>query len=156
MIVLFLDIDGVLNSTHWYKTRVRYPAPRTMEEYHEKEFDPVAVSLIKEIIAKTGAKVVLSSTWRLNHENRKAVKKYAVDFIGITPQLSRPTNLSWEYRERGREVNAWLMDNPEVTKYAILDDDPDFFDWQPLFKTKNQDGLTREIADKVIVYLSTQ
>lgn len=154
MKVLFLDIDGVLNSIKWCKSRVRYPAPRTREQYNEMEFDPEAVKLLKRIIKETGCKVVLSSVWRLNQENRVAVRKYAVPFIDCTPHIPRPSSSSWEYRERGREVLAWIMANEVVDNYAILDDDSDFFDWQPLFQTKNKTGLTVTTANKVIRHLN--
>lgn len=154
MKVLFLDIDGVVNSQKWYKSRVRYPAPRTRAQYDEMEFDPEAVKLVKMIVKETGCKVVLSSTWRLTEVGCKAVKKHCCNFISTTPNLPKPNNISWAYRERGREIIDWLMKNGVVKNYAILDDDSDFFYWQPLFQTKNKIGITPAIAKKVIKHLN--
>ena len=53
MKVIFLDIDGVLNSMS---------CKATIEGFDFVEDEKVA--LLKEIIDLTGAKVVLSSTWR--------------------------------------------------------------------------------------------
>lgn len=72
------------------------------------------------------------------------VKEQIVDIIDVTPTLSGI---------RGDEVNAWLAKHPEVEKYAILDDDSDFYPDQPLFKTSFTGGLTDDIAEKVIEYL---
>lgn len=151
--VLFLDIDGVLNSRYWYYTRKR-------EYNRENEFDPDCVRMVKHIIKATGCKIVLSSVWRLDEENRKEVRDQGFDFIDVTPSLHRPANTSWEYRERGREVAAWLSLHPEVTNYAILDDEGDFFDWQFLFQTDNLIGITEDVVIRVIRHfeskLSTQ
>ena len=62
----------------------------------------------------------------------------------------------WSNHEmRGDEINAWLSEHPEVTKYAILDDESDFYDDQPLFQTTFETGLTDEIAQKVIDHLNS-
>ena len=57
MKIIFLDIDGVLNSIGWVE-RTKGTA------YEDKEIDPSKVRLLKQIIDKTDAKIVLSSTWR--------------------------------------------------------------------------------------------
>lgn len=53
---IFLDIDGVLNSMDWFKEN------RETSDY--TEIDPEKVKLLKEIVDKTGAEIILSSTWR--------------------------------------------------------------------------------------------
>lgn len=154
MKVLFLDIDGVVNSEQWYETRTKLPPTASREEWKANEFNPELCALVQRIIKETGATVVLSSSWRGHEDNHNDIRKHVCEFTEITPRLPRPNDTSWEYRERGREVNAWLMEHTEVTKYAILDDDGDFFDWQPLFQTSWKTGITVEIADRVIAYLS--
>lgn len=176
MKVIFLDIDGVLNSQDWYKRRERYPAPRTMDQYHEKEFDPEAVKLLQRIIKKTGAKIVLSSTWRLHEENVEAVKKFAgIDIMYTTPRMPRPSGTSVEYYERGKEIQAWLDEwnkhcypnpakptangyiaNENITRYVIIDDDTDMLPEQAeqFFNTDNRFGLTEPIAKEIIWYLN--
>ena len=145
MKILILDIDGVLNSTYWYKTRKRYPAPRTREQYDEMEFDPIALEMLNNMIVKLGLNVIVSSVWRLGDESFNQVKKRVKHVIGRTPHLPRPAGTSHEYCERGKEVEQWFRDRPklEVTRYAIIDDDSDFLPWQkPLhIQTKFEDGL---------------
>ena len=60
MKILFLDIDGVLNSRE-------YDRKRNWNE--QTDIDETRLPLVKEIIDKTGAKIVLISTWR-SHWNR--------------------------------------------------------------------------------------
>lgn len=64
--VLFLDIDGVLNSARWFSVRAGGDNRDglTREEY---QIDPDAVAILNRILGATGAHVVVSSTWRLLH-----------------------------------------------------------------------------------------
>lgn len=135
MKVLFLDIDGVMNY-----------------EGTNNKICPKAVAILNRIISETKAKIVLSSVWRLSETMRKEVRDAGVDFIGITPYLPKEERMSSV--GRGLEINAWLKDHPEVTKYAILDDDSDFLPDQPLFQTTWEKGLTEDIANEVIKHLN--
>lgn len=135
MKVLFLDIDGVVNCS---STMQRHGAFIGI--------DPRLAARVKKIKKATGCKIVLSSTWRLNGESRAEVVRHGLHFIDITPEARSGI--------RGNEIYAWLQDHPEVTRYAILDDDSDFLADQPLFKTTWHNGITDEIAAKVIEYLN--
>jgi len=148
---LFLDIDGVLNSEDWFKRR-------TKEQQFSNicELDIEAMLLFDEIVERTGCKVVLSSTWRLSHTWREDLERQGLNtnfIVDRTPSMHRPAGTGVEYMERGKEIAAWLEQHPEVTRYAILDDDRDFMPEQPLFGTTWKNGLTREIAEAVITHL---
>lgn len=137
MKVLFLDIDGVCN------------CQSTLE--HHGSFigiDPVMAERARRIVVEAQCHVVLSSTWRLHANSRKEVVEKVCAFIDTTPSL--PTGF------RGDEVKWWLERHPEVERYAILDDDEDFWKDQPLFRTTWAAGLTDEIADQVIDYLNAK
>lgn len=136
--ILFLDIDGVVNC-----------AATTQRHGPYIGIDPTMAARVKRIIAETGCKVVLSSTWRHDVESRAEVKRKVCDFIDRTP--GSKFNGQW----RGQEVQAWInLCSATIDEYAILDDDADFYPDQPLFKTEWPVGLTDEIADKVIAYLN--
>lgn len=136
MKVLFLDIDGVVNKQESFD-RTKNPGPYPVDSY--------CAFLVGRIQIHTDCSVVLSSSWRHSKEGIEKVKESIVQIIDITPDMSGI---------RGDEVKAWLDKHPEVTKYAILDDDSDFYPEQPLFKTTFKEGLTDEIAQKVIEYLN--
>ncbi|MDE7380098.1 MAG: hypothetical protein K2N14_03500, partial [Clostridia bacterium] len=55
MKIIFLDIDGVLNS-------LKYDASRDKRKL--TNIDETRLPILKSIVEKTGAKIVLSSTWR--------------------------------------------------------------------------------------------
>jgi hypothetical protein len=143
MKVIFLDIDGVLNSHESYE-RIGNGGMLGIDEIYLERF--------KRILEATGAKVVLSSTWRLHPDTRAEVRNAGIDFIDCTPSI--PKSGGAESMERGEEVLDWLIRNPGVTDYAILDDDSDFMKWQHLFKTSWQHGLTEEVAEAVIKHLN--
>ncbi|HEY5854789.1 MAG TPA: HAD domain-containing protein [Aldersonia sp.] len=135
MKVLFLDIDGVVNKVG---THARYR--------DSVAIDPFLAFRIGKIVVETGCQVVLSSTWRLFPDLRRAVEEYVTDILDVTPIVAGDF--------RGDEVRAWLAGHPEVSRYAILDDGNDFHDDQPLFQTTWLTGITDEIAQRVIEYLN--
>ena len=150
--IIFLDIDGVLNSK---ETVTRSSRCKSIIG-----IDPYLVAIFNRIIFATDAEIVLSSTWRKAKSSRAEIRKRVMDFIDVTPVIND------EYAVRGDEVEAWLEKNigkfyhstreEKNLKYAILDDDSDFYHWQPLFKSTWEKGLTEEIAEKVIKHLNTK
>jgi hypothetical protein len=145
--VLFLDIDGVCNSAEFMQSN-RNPNIGGM-----LGLDPFAVVLVKMIIQDTGCDVVLSSTWRLNEWSRNIVRKDVVEFVDVTPAFSA---FRYDDLPRGNEIQDWLDRHPEVTQYAILDDDSDMLESQMpnFFQTTWAHGITREIAAAVTKHLS--
>lgn len=151
MKVLFLDIDGVVNKKDNYNPKFKdnlYP------------IDAYCAFLVGRIQLQTGCEVVLSSSWRHHAEGVKNVSERVVKLLDKTGQVEwdgkkrNARGRYWPRELRGDEVKAWLDAHPEVTKYAILDDDSDFYDDQPLFQTTFLDGLTDEIAQAVIEHLN--
>ena len=140
MKVIFLDFDGVLNSrqsmSFWHRKRDQekwenqmYESWQgTMSEYIAQEFCPICTSNMELLIEKVPeAKIVVSSTWRLNNtvdDLKKILKPFptvANRIIGVTPR--------GEYKNgrimRGEEIKTWLEHHPEVENYVIIDDDSD-------------------------------
>jgi hypothetical protein len=151
--IIFLDIDGVLNSHDWFERKPKLPPDSPRRDFIIEMLDPKAVQLFHLILVETNAEVVLSSTWRLHDEDREIIKEKVVDFIDVTPVS--------DSRIRGAEIYMWVDKNltPEERKemrYAILDDDSDMLLWQKdhFFQTSFMHGLTKEIADKVIYHLN--
>lgn len=136
MKILFLDIDGVVNKRENFNPAIKnnlYP------------LDSYCAFLVGRIQLSTGCAVVLSSAWRNHPEGVQNVSERVVELLDKTKYLSGT---------RGDEIQEWL-DRHEVEKYAILDDDSDMLPSQldNFFKTTFEDGLTDEIAEKVIEHL---
>lgn len=131
MKVLFLDIDGVLNSCRTAVAFGGYP----MKLEHLGAFDGVAVRLIQRMCDIGGVKVVLSSAWRLDYTAEEVAKALDLPVIDRTPVFP--------LGPRGKEIQHWL-DNNHWTSYAIVDDDADMLPEQRAFfvKTEHEEGLS--------------
>lgn len=116
--VIFLDIDGVLNSTrYWWANK---PLPMNQAG----AIDPVAVARLNTIIGETGAAVVLSSWWRTNSypvvQEMLRERGFVGELVGQTPvKLESP---------RHAEIAEWLGENA-CERFVVIDDDPDA--WHP-------------------------
>lgn len=141
MKILFLDIDGCLNKQD------------TFSKYPETDFpiDKEMAFLVGKIQLDTDCKVVLSSSWRHDKKSVMFIHERVVPLLDITDDFSQDRNCV-----RGDEIQAWLDENPEVEKYAILDDDADMLEEQMdnFFETDFETGLTKEIADDIIKHLN--
>ena len=119
MKALFLDIDGVLNSKRYDDTRVGTSS---------FNIDESRLPLVKEIIDRTDALIVLSSTWRRKlYDNIRpksgegtrllmTFEKYSLKISYITPDIGALAT-------RPQEILAWLSEHEgEIDAFAILDD----------------------------------
>lgn len=137
MKVIFLDIDGVLNCD-------KTPNPRKFPYVVDKKL----LSRLKKLLGRTGAKVVLSSTWRCDPVGLFAARHWGVPFIDVCPDKPRSP--------RCREITSWLKDHPKVTRFVVIDDEDDELDNLPLFQPSSKTGITQEISRAVERYLSGQ
>jgi hypothetical protein len=118
--VIFLDIDGVLNSADWFERISGHAISRI--DALEEMLEPRAVELLNALIMRTGATVVLSSSWRIAHGmgfiNRALnARGFMQRIMHKTPILGSP---------RGREIQAWIdraEEKPEA--FVIIDDNSD-------------------------------
>lgn len=149
--IIFLDIDGVLNSRKWTDLKMSQGQPFSLVE----EVDDQAVANLNEIIAKTGAKVVVSSSWRIAFELdyiegvlRKAGFKGAI--IDKTPRRT-----TYPAR-RGNEIKEWLLQRDDIVNYVIVDDDSDMLQEQlkNFVHTSFIDGLKKEHVEQAVRILN--
>lgn len=135
--VLFLDIDGVLNSRIYYKYLYK-------PEDGGSRFDPYCVILVKKLVEEFSLKVVISSTWRDGAMKRLVKELNENDFTDhlhedwLTPVI-RPAS-------RGKEIELWLDNHSEVKDYIILDDNENLLDHQrdKFVKTSIYLGMVQE------------
>ncbi len=127
MKIIFLDFDGVLNSEIYDRTR---------EYTSNTSIDETRLELLKEIVDKTNAKIVLSTSWR-EHWNKEIdscdevglwinqlFSKHGLEIYDKTPYLHFGAG-------RKKEILDWLKYSIEpVEKFVILDDYA--FGWEEL------------------------
>ena len=149
--IVFLDFDGVLNSTTWYGVvwDSVVMGEGDLPPGCDKDFDPENVRAVAQLIRALDADVVVSSSWRhLPEVPDRLVKVGLPRPVGITPDDPE--------RIRGKEIAAWLALHPEVEDYLILDDDVD--DIQPyhnghVVKTSVHAGFTEDLLKGVLAAL---
>lgn len=141
--ILFLDIDGVCNNR---KTRERQGNTKYIG------IKPELADRVRRIVAETGCDVVLSSSWRLFPDSKKWAEQHVCKFIDQTVDMQKGEVFG--VTDRGHEIQEWLDRHPEITQYAILDDDHHFLPHQWLFQTTFAEGLTEEITEAVIAHLN--
>ncbi len=123
MKVIFLDIDGVLNSAIYDAER-----DRSKLSY----IDKTRLPLLKQIVDATNAKIVLSSTWR-EHWNRSCELcddngKYLNDcFAEFGLSIYDKTPDPKLHSDRDEEIREWLLTQRDVENYVILDDT--YYNW---------------------------
>jgi hypothetical protein len=143
MNVIMLDIDGVLNSVSSMVAYHHLRGPSNTIYSEADRLDPVAIGLLKYLIDVTDAKIVVSSTWRLNYSLQELADIFAKYGWEDAPFVSE-TGRGGINTVRGDEIKQWLDAHPEVTNYVIIDDDSDMLDEQlPHFvNTSGTTGFT--------------
>ena len=104
--VVFLDVDGVLHPTTIKNERM--------------QFNPACMELLRVLLEKTGAAIVLSTTWRLHKEGRAALAA-KLEEHGLPKFVSRTPSIA--QFQRPREILAWCEKHRPKT-WVALDDWP--------------------------------
>lgn len=155
IIEAFLDIDGVLNSNDWYvKTR-------GIGGYNGGDVDPKCIELINDLIDATGAKIIMSSSWRSDYENSCEYLYdnglYCDAIIGKTPHFCY-TCQNDDIRStlcRGNEIQ-YVLESKDITGYVIFDDDQDMLYSQKdnFIHIDYMHGITKEHIEQAIKILN--
>jgi len=154
LVIVFLDIDGVLNSNDFVESS-RFDKHG---EYPDQHLDTLAIERVNKLCKSTGAKIVISSTWRSNPEVFDVLKRNGLtaEIIGVTPHSDKklPNGL-WTREIRGKEIQQWI-DKNRPDRYCIIDDDTDMLPEQkPHFvNTDFMHGITNKDMQKAISILS--
>lgn len=159
--VLFLDIDGVLNCT--------YPTPSDEHEWVDLDewrygFNPQLVARLRYVIANTGCKIVVSSSWRYHtnyapYQPERNWRDVLAEKLGKTSDelYAGSTPTDFKGGRRGIEINKWLEEHP-VDSFCVVDDETvditPFVDKRRVVKTDMKDGLTRQAANRIIEVLN--
>jgi len=115
MNIIFLQFDGVLQINRSRSKPYRPGSPPLTENQFAN---------LNRLIELTDAKIVVSSSWRLDSDlplhRLLEFEQVKGEVVGQTPYLSLG------YRGRGAEIYAFLReDNFPIEQLVILDDDPE-------------------------------
>ena len=141
--LIFLDVDGVLhpltpkhmpaeaNYGDWLQRGDE--APRHATRVLSGEFVPRCMGVLKRLVERTGASLVLSSTWRESPQGVAAVNGQLA-LAGLAPIVGQTASLRearWRCT-RAHEISAYLEEisagrasaslQPDGARFVVLDD----------------------------------
>lgn len=139
MKIIFLDVDGVLNF-----------------DGSKEKVCVDKVKLLKKIVDRTGAKIVLSSDWRYwwgkrDEDLSNLIQKLKECGMGM---LSRTPVTKHCYR--GAEIYQWLNEwqGEKISSFVIFDDQDDMKPFMDkLVRTSCKIGLTDDDVERAIKIL---
>ena len=124
--VIFLDVDGVLNSE-------MSCANINLKQGETYGVDDIYLNRLKKIIENTNAQIVLSSSWRLENnklnEIIKELDKIEVELLDTTINLNGNGN-------RVDEILSWINNN-NINETWIAIDDYDLHKMNPKLDKRN-------------------
>jgi hypothetical protein len=182
MKVIFLDIDGVLNCENAYKNGECQYQEWIWEDGRKDHYQRFCVrskELLNKLIDETGAKIVISSSWRISGiDFMKKVwelEEMHGEIIGITPLMRTqgihiPRGLEIKYYLENdlkfRHVN-WSEEEQQkyindsgVETYIIIDDDSDMLYGQKnhfvhvLPSPRNKEGFNQKYYNEALTKLN--
>lgn len=149
MKVIFLDIDGVLNCSAYRRQKLR-------QGDYSVTIESQKLQRLKSLVMKTGATIVLSSSWRkywmregsIDGAGKIIEATFALEGLSIadkTPVL--------ENGSRSLEIEQWLKDKGYIEQYVILDDN-DFL-WSKMLRSHwvccpGETGLTDHLVEVAV------
>ena len=164
--IIFLDIDGVLDTQLWYTQMDR----NTTIDKYGYAFDPNAVANLKRIVEETGADIVISSSWKCmgltQMEDMWNDRNLPGRIVGITPNsvsdellLHADIDSMELFHIRGEEIKEWLSKHGKrVSNYVIIDDMDNMLPEQQshFIQTNPEVGITKEDSEKAIIILNKE
>jgi len=137
--ILFLDIDGVLNRTGYQPD----------ESVGLRSWiEPDLARRLCDVLAETGAHVVMSSDWRQGREldvlrDELAAAGVECTLVGATPVLGKA---------RWHEIKAWMIEHAiEAEAMVIVDDGYDMGPFHERFvRTSPLTGLDEAAARRIV------
>ena len=143
MKIIFLDVDGVLNNIDNIKKCYKKSINKKETFYSGKNvpFDIKCLKNLAKIVKKTGAKIVLSSTWRIYKSHiyvlEARLAEYGLRIYDMTDNINMI---------RGVEIKEWLKSHRDIENYVVIDDEEynlsNFIDNKHLVIVDSKYGLT--------------
>ena len=146
---LFLDFDGVLNTTQ-HQAQCNVLGLPDSDKYGPI-FDPKTVSNLQCLLDETGAEVVIISSWRYILSDKRLKEMWVERGLPETPILILDQNREMPDLNKGEQIADFM--SGESNPYVILDDEPEeFLDSQlsHLIHINPVTGFKRQNVDQAI------
>lgn len=130
MNVVFLDIDGVINTYIWeyndygeLKCSINNYSSGTVNNFQ-------AICWLNELYRLYDFSIVITSVWKKEASSIEEMQQILENSGMRQIPVIGFTKTEWDvknkrYFPRGREIKKYLEEHPEITSFVILDDDCD-------------------------------
>jgi hypothetical protein len=153
--IIFIEIDGFLNTERYLRLQT-LKHNGIMDSEMQFNFDPIALSNLKEIVEKTDAHLVIFSTWKNNPKSRlwkefiNNMKKIGIKdkIYGVTPKLDEYKSKNKKYEE----IKEWLNQNRDINDFLIVDDELEMgiYTNENFIRCWSYSGLCNDVKKKII------
>ena len=147
--IVFLDIDGVIS------LELERPGVNGATAYKFSGLDSTRIERLNEVVNATGAKVVVSSSWK-KRRTAEQLHDYFVErgfegeIIDVTPTLDG----IGPGQGRGHEIQYWIYQNWPVDAFVIFDDGYDMVHLMDhLVQTESALGLQPHHVERAKILL---
>ena len=127
--LLFLDVDGVLNSSAFYKYSKQYKRDKITHRHSAKQYDLKKLDLLKEIHDKTKCTIVMSSSWRVFYFNPSSRSRMGGGCMDLKRDLKRrkiiiryKTSGNYDEEEYARQNKVEWIENEDGTFNTVFKD----------------------------------
>jgi hypothetical protein len=172
--VLFLDMDGVLNSAAFFLGRKKPKVPmgnRTPMQQFKYDLCPTLVGLLNYVLnSAPDVRIVISSAWghyysipqfRAGLKSKGLSKENAEKIIGITPRKMssmRCNEVVWwiqdHKEETGVDIKEWLTIDDHVI-FPLKSQDSHYGKYKDQeIQTNSEMGLTMTEVRKILTYFN--
>ncbi len=153
MRVVFIDIDGVLNSDAYFRA-LEHAGEALTEWWGERCLDPRAIALLDALLTHADATAVISSSWRQRFSLSELDAMFRARGLSrtlhsVTPSMHRTPDGA--RLTRGDEVQAWLDAHDAVDAFVILEDEEELSHLEPFaMRVSTSVGLGRDDVERAI------
>lgn len=155
-VVLFLDIDGVLNSHRFWLT-----TGKTAWDVHNSrwsdDLDPMSIGVINRVAERYDAQIVISSSWRFitGFEETKAI--LAQNGLDVSRVIDKTGPELDKNPTRSEEITRWVFTQDDIDAWIAVDDS-DTMKNIPFnsFHVPPVEGLTDEHEEKMLNIIKVQ
>lgn len=145
--IIFLDIDGVLNSEAFFIEREKYKDDG-ITDFLIHNLDKEKINIFNEMLEKVECEIVLSSSWRVYglHRVNKNLRE-----VGFKKEIKYATTR--EHMDRGLQIKRFVDEN-NIKDYLVIDDEGfDIISHIPkerFIKTHWKTGILKEHVDQIL------
>lgn len=148
--IIFLDVDGVLNTRGMFTAGIK----GTGRERIENELNDDLVGRLANLVRRTNARIVVSSSWRYCLVNMDVLgRRLAKNQIAILDKTIMPIDSS----VRGDQIENWLKKwSDRWSTFIILDDSTDMLPHQMdrFIQIDEETGLTEDDVEIAVRLLN--